>query len=80
MMKIAAIATLLAGSASAFSPAASNGRLSTAVAAEKSQALPFMNRPPLVSRTNSLLLGPNCQFRPFLGYVGFDRPGRKAEE
>ncbi len=49
MMKIAALATLLAGSASAFTPSISNGRVSTAIAAEKSQALPFMNRPPLVS-------------------------------
>jgi hypothetical protein len=49
MMKIAAIAALLAGSASAFAPSASNGRVSTAVGADKSAALPFMNRPALVS-------------------------------
>ena len=50
MVKIAALAaTLLAGSASAFAPALNNGRASTAIQAEKSQALPFMNRPPLVS-------------------------------
>jgi hypothetical protein len=45
----AAITSLLAASASAFAPSSFNGRLSTAVAAEKSQSLPFMNRPPLVS-------------------------------
>jgi len=49
MMKIAAFVALLAGSASAFAPSATNGRVSTAVAAEKSAALPFMNRPALVS-------------------------------
>ena len=55
MMKIAAIAALLAGSASAFSPSA-NGRVSTAISAEKSAALPFMNRPALVSWKNWWLL------------------------
>jgi len=50
MIKTVALASaILAGSASAFAPALTNGRISTAIAAEKSQALPFMNRPPLVS-------------------------------
>lgn len=49
-MKYAAfIATLLAGSASAFAPAQQQSRAATSLAAEKSQALPFMNRPSLVS-------------------------------
>ena len=47
---IAFAATLLAGSASAFTPSTNGGRVSTAIAAEKSQALPFMNRPALVSQ------------------------------
>jgi light-harvesting complex I chlorophyll a/b binding protein 1 len=48
MMKFSVFtAALLAGSASAFAPA-QHGRLSTAVNAERSQALPFMNRPPLL--------------------------------
>lgn len=46
---LALAAALFAGSASAFSPSISNGRVSTAVNAEKSAALPFMNRPALVS-------------------------------
>jgi len=54
MMKIAAIAALVAGSASAFAPSASNGRVSTVIAAEKSAALPFMNRPALVSCLGSI--------------------------
>jgi light-harvesting complex I chlorophyll a/b binding protein 1 len=62
MMKIAAIATLLAGSASAFSPSISNGRVNTAIAAEKSQALPFMNRPALLDGSMA-------------GDVGFDPLG-----
>lgn len=45
---IALAATLLAGSASAFTPSI-NGRVNTALSAEKSQSLPFMNRPALVS-------------------------------
>lgn len=45
---IALAATLLAGSASAFT-APSNGRANMALSAEKSQSLPFMNRPALVS-------------------------------
>jgi hypothetical protein len=47
MMKITAL-SLLAGSAAAFAPA-QVARTSTALSAEKSKALPFMNRPPLVS-------------------------------
>ena len=49
MLKFTALA-LLAGSASAFAPSTS-GRATTAIAAEKSQSLPFMNRPALVSLT-----------------------------
>ena len=47
MMKITALA-LLAGSAAAFAPA-QVAKSSTALNAEKSKALPFMNRPALVS-------------------------------
>lgn len=61
MMKIAAIAALLAGSASAFSPS-SNGRVSTAMNAEKSASLPFMNRPALLDGSMA-------------GDVGFDPLG-----
>ena len=42
-------ATALLGTASAFAPAAVNQRGTVAVQAEQSKALPFMNRPPLVS-------------------------------
>jgi light-harvesting complex I chlorophyll a/b binding protein 1 len=62
MMKIAAIAALVAGSASAFAPSASNGRVSTVIAAEKSAALPFMNRPALLDGSMA-------------GDVGFDPLG-----
>jgi light-harvesting complex I chlorophyll a/b binding protein 1 len=62
MMKIAAFVALLAGSASAFAPSATNGRVSTAVAAEKSAALPFMNRPALLDGSMA-------------GDVGFDPLG-----
>lgn len=61
MMKIATIAALLAGSASAFSPS-SNGRVSTAINAEKSASLPFMNRPALLDGSMA-------------GDVGFDPLG-----
>lgn len=61
MMKIATIAALLAGSASAFSPS-SNGRVSTAMNAEKSASLPFMNRPALLDGSMA-------------GDVGFDPLG-----
>mmetsp|Transcript_4708 Transcript_4708/g.5757 ORF Transcript_4708/g.5757 Transcript_4708/m.5757 type:complete len:222 (-) Transcript_4708:362-1027(-) len=62
MVKVIALAaTLLAGSASAFSPAA-NGRPSSAIAAEKSQSLPFMNRPALLDGSMA-------------GDVGFDPLG-----
>jgi light-harvesting complex I chlorophyll a/b binding protein 1 len=61
-MKFAAIASLLIGSASAFAPSANSGRVSTAIAAEKSQALPFMNRPALLDGSMA-------------GDVGFDPLG-----
>lgn len=61
-MKIAALATLLAGSVSAFAPSINNGRVNTAIAAEKSQALPFMNRPALLDGSMA-------------GDVGFDPLG-----
>ncbi|KAL7472364.1 hypothetical protein ACHAXS_012691 [Conticribra weissflogii] len=60
MMKIAAL-SLLAGSAVAFAPAPL-ARSSTALNAEKSQALPFMNRPPLLDGSMA-------------GDVGFDPLG-----
>jgi light-harvesting complex I chlorophyll a/b binding protein 1 len=46
-MKITVL-TLLAGSAYSFSPAANSVR-SSALNAEKSQAMPFLNKPALVS-------------------------------
>jgi hypothetical protein len=50
MVKFAALtAALLAGSASAFSPANAAFSRNVALNAEKSQSLPFMNRPALVS-------------------------------
>ena len=52
MMKIASLA-LLAGSAAAFAPAAPAASTSVALNAEKSAALPFLNRPPLVSYVES---------------------------
>jgi len=60
MMKIAAL-SLLAGSASAFAPSAVV-RSSTALSAEKSKSLPFMNRPPLLDGSMA-------------GDVGFDPLG-----
>jgi len=65
MVKFSAVcATLLAGSAAAFAPATlSNARLSKVqVNAEKSQALPFLNRPPLLDGSMA-------------GDVGFDPLG-----
>eukprot|EP00986_Skeletonema_menzelii_P012361 scaffold6802_cov144-Skeletonema_menzelii.AAC.10 len=61
MMKITAL-SLLAGSAAAFAPA-QVAKSSTALSAEKSKALPFMNRPPLVS---SLTRGDTTAEYPFL--------------
>jgi hypothetical protein len=50
MVKFAALTTaVLVGSTSAFAPAGSLSRNAMALNAEKSQALPFMNRPALVS-------------------------------
>lgn len=63
MVKIAALsAALLAGSASAFAPSASNGRTSLSLQAEKSASLPFLNRPPLLDGSMA-------------GDVGFDPLG-----
>ena len=52
MMKFAAVASLLASSASAFAPAQQSATSVTSLNAERSQSLPFMNRPPLVSLEN----------------------------
>ena len=50
MVKIAALATaFLVGSASAFAPVSQGSSRTTALNAEKSKSLPFMNRPALVS-------------------------------
>ena len=50
MKFIALSAAILAGSASAFAPATVSPRATTtALSADKSQALPFMNKPALVS-------------------------------
>jgi len=63
MVKFAAlVATLLAGSASAFAPSMNNARISTAMNAEKSASLPFMNRPALLDGSMA-------------GDVGFDPLG-----
>ena len=48
MMKFAVCAAVLA-SASAFAPVQQSARTSVELNAERSKALPFMNRPPLVS-------------------------------
>mmetsp|Transcript_41297 Transcript_41297/g.46936 ORF Transcript_41297/g.46936 Transcript_41297/m.46936 type:complete len:223 (+) Transcript_41297:40-708(+) len=63
MVKFAALAaSVLLGSASAFTPAQSNVQRNVALRAEKSQALPFMNRPPLLDGSMA-------------GDVGFDPLG-----
>mmetsp|Transcript_31862 Transcript_31862/g.48147 ORF Transcript_31862/g.48147 Transcript_31862/m.48147 type:complete len:223 (-) Transcript_31862:1338-2006(-) len=63
MVKIAALAAaLLAGSASAFAPSQSGATRNVALMAEKSQALPFMNRPALLDGSMA-------------GDVGFDPLG-----
>jgi light-harvesting complex I chlorophyll a/b binding protein 1 len=49
MMKFAAALALLASSASAFAPMQQSARSVTALDAERSTSLPFMNRPALVS-------------------------------
>lgn len=49
-MKYAALITaVVAGSASAFVPVSTGSRAAVALNAEKSQSMPFMNRPALVS-------------------------------
>eukprot|EP00562_Extubocellulus_spinifer_P004281 CAMPEP_0178515680 /NCGR_PEP_ID=MMETSP0696-20121128/24687_1 /TAXON_ID=265572 /ORGANISM="Extubocellulus spinifer, Strain CCMP396" /LENGTH=222 /DNA_ID=CAMNT_0020145861 /DNA_START=30 /DNA_END=698 /DNA_ORIENTATION=+ len=63
MVKIAALAAAcLAGSATAFAPSASSGRVATTLNAEKSKALPFLNRPALLDGSMA-------------GDVGFDPLG-----
>lgn len=63
MVKIAALtAALLLGSACAFAPHGSKGAASLSLNAEKSKALPFMNRPPLLDGSMA-------------GDVGFDPLG-----
>jgi hypothetical protein len=49
MMKSAALVALLSASASAFAPVQQSARSSVSLDAERSEALPFMNRPALVS-------------------------------
>ena len=49
MKFLALSAAILAGSASAFAPATVSPRATTSLNADKSQALPFMNKPALVS-------------------------------
>lgn len=61
MMKVAAALTLLAGSASAFAPAPV-ARTTVSMEAEKSKALPFLNRPALLDGSMA-------------GDVGFDPLG-----
>jgi len=63
MVKIAAFAcALLVGSVSAFAPASQGSNRNVALNAEKSKALPFMNRPPLLDGSMA-------------GDVGFDPLG-----
>jgi len=63
MVKIAALAAAcLAGSASAFAPAAGNSRATVSLNAEKSKSLPFLNRPALLDGSMA-------------GDVGFDPLG-----
>jgi light-harvesting complex I chlorophyll a/b binding protein 1 len=61
-MKFAAVAALLASSASAFAPAQQSGRSVSALNAEASKSLPFMNRPALLDGSMA-------------GDVGFDPLG-----
>ena len=49
MMKSAAVLALLSASASAFAPTVTQQQSLVSLNAERSKALPFMNRPPLVS-------------------------------
>jgi len=56
------VAALLTGSAHAFSPLVNNGRASLSLSAEKSAALPFLNRPALLDGSMA-------------GDVGFDPLG-----
>ena len=49
-MKVAALSVALLSSASAFAPAQQGSRVATSLnAEERSKALPFMKRPPMVS-------------------------------
>ena len=53
-MKFLALTTaVLAASASAFAPSSASSRATTSLNAEKSQALPFMNKPALVRTSTS---------------------------
>jgi hypothetical protein len=60
-MKYAALLALLAGSASAFTPAQQSSRAATSLQAEKSKALPFLNRPKLVSSSFSINYVSACE-------------------
>jgi len=63
-------ATALLGTASAFAPAVVHQRGTVAVQAEQSKALPFMNRPPLVSYFGlCLCLCVVCVFRRILDWT-----------
>jgi hypothetical protein len=48
MMKVFATLALMTGSSLAFAPSTQNVVRTSSLNAEKSQSLPFMNRPPLV--------------------------------
>lgn len=61
-MKTGILTSLLTGTISAFIPTTENSRACTRIQAEKSQALPFMNRPPLLDGSMA-------------GDVGFDPLG-----
>lgn len=49
MMKLATLVAVFSASASAFAPAQQSTRSVMSLNADRSKALPFMNRPPLVS-------------------------------
>lgn len=49
MMKAATLMAVFSASASAFAPSQQSTRSVVSLNAERSKALPFMNRPPLVS-------------------------------
>jgi hypothetical protein len=56
MMKVFATLALMTGSSLAFAPSTQNVVRSSSLNAEKSQSLPFMNKPPLVRDYHSTMV------------------------